>query len=58
MWMLLSIKGMAKKFNIELPARSKKYLENLEFEAPKRGPDATDVMIRKFCYSSGLTAGY
>lgn len=47
-WMLQSIKGLAQKFDITLPPRSGKYFRDLEFEAPRRGPDATDVMIRKF----------
>ena len=50
-WMLQSIKGLAQKFDIALPPRSEKYFKDLEFEAPRRGPDATDVMIRKFCHS-------
>jgi hypothetical protein len=47
-WMLQSIKGLADKFDVALPPRAGKYFKDLEFEAPRRGPDATDVMIREF----------
>jgi hypothetical protein len=45
MWMLQGLQGLAKYFNITLPKRSLKYFENLDLEAPRRGPDATDFML-------------
>jgi hypothetical protein len=45
MWMLQALQGMAKYFNIALPKRSLQYFENLDLDAPKRGPDATDFML-------------
>lgn len=47
MWMLQSLKGMADKMGVQLPPRSLRYLENIDYEAPRRGTDSTDVMIRE-----------